>query len=279
MKKLLSIIFALIMISIPLSCSKAAESQLYVIDSIKLGNTMKDYEIQMGKKITLSTKPGRLMTRLQFVTQQFVSQAESSDFMMGTYYTTTFNDSDNSDFTDYGLILPTHSSTKDNLIGLTVVFGRTANSINLENLGTITNKIGEPVPYFVQANRPVYIEKIKKSLLEKYGKPTKITSGESVPMYALERTEINGYMTDKKYTGNLLEWDNEVVKITFFEGFDNYNYTFNPKQDTYSSSIDEDRNKTRKLEYGYEITKGYSYLKYELTHSYISKKKLDQPNL
>lgn len=279
MKKLLSIIFALIMVSIQLSCSKAAESQLYVIDSIKLGNTMTDYEIQMGEKISLSTKPGRSLNRLQFVTQQFVNPAESSDFMMGTYYTTTFNDNDNSDFTDYGLIIPTHSSTKDNLIGITVIFGRTANSINLETLGTITNKIGEPVPYFVQANRPVYIEKIKQLLLEKYGKPTKITSSESVPMHAFERNDINGYMTDKNSTGNLLEWDNEVVKITFFEGFDNYNYTFNPKQDTYTSSIDEDRNKTRKLEDGSEITKGYSYLKYELTDSYISKKKLDQPNL
>ena len=82
MKKLLSIIFALIMVSIQLSCSKAAESQLYVIDSIKLGNTMTDYEIQMGEKISLSTKPGRSLNRLQFVTQQFVNPAESSDFMI-----------------------------------------------------------------------------------------------------------------------------------------------------------------------------------------------------
>lgn len=279
MKKILLIILSVTLVSIQLSCNKEAESRLYIIDSIKLGSTMKDYELHMVKKISFSNKPGRSFNRLHFVTQQFINPSESLDFMMGAYYTTKFNDNDNSDFTDYGLIVPTHSSTKDNLIGLTVIFGRTTNSINLQTLGAITNNIGEPIPYFVQANRPIYIEKIKKLLIAKYGEPTKVTSGESVPMHAFEGNVMNGYMTGKNTTGKLLEWSTDVVNIMFFEGFDNYNFTYNPSENTYTNSIDEDRNQTKTLINGSELTKGYSYLKYELTDDYIKKKKLDQPNL
>ena len=144
---------------------------------------------------------------------------------------------------------------------------------------SINNSIGEPVPYFVQANVPSYIENIKNLLIKKYGEPTKVISKKAVPFYAFKGTNLSGYITNINNTGNILEWDNDVVKITFFEGIDNYNYTYNPSNDTYFSAIDEDRNLSKKLEDGNEITKGFSYLKYELKEDYIKQKKLDEPNL
>ena len=165
--------------------------RLYVIDSIKLGNTMKDFEIQMAKKITFYKKPGRSLNKLFFVTEQYLYQNQIQDYMTGSYFTLTFNESDNNDLTDYGLIIPTSSSTKDNLIGLNVIFGRTTNSFDLTTLGTVTNTIGEPIPYFIQANKSSYIQNIKNLLIKKYGQPTKITSKESVPYYALVGKNIS----------------------------------------------------------------------------------------
>ena len=51
-----------------------------------------------------------------------------------------------------------------------------------------------------------------------------------MPYYALVGKNISGYMTEMNNTGNLLEWNNDVVKITFFEGVDNYNFTYNPNE-------------------------------------------------
>ncbi len=279
MKKLLSIVFALIMISIQLSCSKAAESQLYVIDSLRLGTTMKDFEIQMAKKINFSKKPGRSLNTLSFVSTQFLHQNERPYYLGSAYYTTTFNDNDNLDYIDYGLIIPINSSTKTNVVGVDVIFGRTTNSVNLETFGSITNLVDEPIPYFAQTNRLEYVQKIKTLLIKKYGEPTKIISRQPVPFYAFAGNQYGGYMTDINNTGNLLVWDNEVVKVTFFEGIDNYNVTYKPLEDTYFFAIDEDRNKSKKLESGSEITKGYSYLRYELKDDYMKKNKLNEPNL
>lgn len=279
MKKNFILICATFLLLLQLNCNKNSESQLYVIDSIKLGNTMEDFEIQMAKKITFSKKPGRSLNKLFFVTEQYLYQNHIQDYMTGSYFTITFNESDNNDLTDYGLIIPTSSSTKDNLIGIHVIFGRTTNSVDLSTLGSITNNNGDPIPYFVQSNRPEYIQKIENLLIKKYGKPTKITSNESVPIFAFRGNALNGYMTEKNNTGNLFEWDNEVVKITFFEGINNYNYTYNPINDSYFSAMDEDRNKTKKLDKDYGITKGFSYLSYELKDDYIKDKKLDNPNL
>jgi len=217
MKKIFTFICVIFITSFQLSCNKNAESQLYILDSIKLGNTMRDFENQMAKKIKISKKPGRVLNKLYFVTEQFLYQSQIQDYMTGSYFTITFNNNDNSDLTDYGLIIPTSSSTKDNLIGLNVIFGRTTNSIELSTLGSITNAIGEPIPYFVQANRTSYIQNIKDLLIKKYGQPTEIISKQSVPFYALRGNNFSRYMTDTNNTGDLLVWDNEIVKITFLK--------------------------------------------------------------
>ena len=279
MKKIISFLYVPFLILCLSSCSKNSESQLYVIDSLKLGTTMKDFEIQMAKKINFSKKPGRSFNTLSFVSKQYLHQNERPYYLGSAYYTTTFNDNDNLDYTDYGLIIPINSSTKTNVVGVDVIFGRTINSVNLETFGSITNLVDEPIPYFAQTNRPEYLQKIRTLLITKYGEPTKIISKQSVPFYAFAGNQYGGYMTDINNTGNLLIWDNEVVKVTFFEGIDNYNVTYNPLEDTYFFAIDEDRNKSKKLESGFEITKGFSYLRYELKDDYMKKNKLNEPNL
>ena len=279
MKKTFIYLTAVLCTTILFSCNKNAQSKLYVLDSIKLGTSMEEFNTKMSQKMDLSRKPGRTFSKLFFVTQKFLHQEEALDYLSANFYTTTFNTNDNTDYTDYGLIVPMHSSTKDNLVGIVVAFGQTSASANLEDLGPVVNKIGEPVPYFVQSNRANYINNVKSLLISKYGEPSKITKGGSLPMYAFDKNILKGYLTDKTNKGNLLEWENDIVKIKLFEGIENYNYTYYPTEQLYFHAMDEDRNKTKKLDEGHETTRGFAYLVYELTDEYIAKKKLDEPNL
>ena len=281
MKKsnLIPTLIVIISICSLISCSgKNTESELYIVDSIKLGSSMKDYEKQVSKnKDIVSRKQGRFMRKLQFVTQVFIPQSEIR--IMSSEYTITFNSSDDGEYTDYGLIIPTPSSTKDNLLGITILFGRTHTAYT-DKLRILTNNIGEPIPYFVQGNSDSYISRVKNLLIKKYGKPTKVKSQEHTSFYAFNGTNINIYGTEKDNKGEILEWDNDVVKITFFTGINNYNQTYNYINDTYFVGLSiEDRNKTKFLEKNHVTTKGYAYLKYELKEDYIKEKKLDEPNI
>lgn len=282
MKKTILIQFLTVVISICslISCNrKSEEEQLYIVDSIKLGSSMKEYETQVSKnKDIFSKKSGRIYKKLHFVTKMMLKQSEFYDYYIADDYTTTFNLNDNDIYTDYGLIVPIMSSTKDNLLGTTIYFGRTGVALDLDNsLSNFTHN-RNLIPYFTQSNRALYISRVKDLLIKKYGQPTKITTDNNIPFYVFEGKEIQKYGTNKEHKGELLEWDNDIVKITFFTGIDNYNFTYDYEINEYFHSF-VDKNKTKELGKSEEPTKAYTYLRYELKEDYIKRKKLDEPNL
>lgn len=240
---------------------------------------MKEYETQVSKnKDIFSKKNGRQFGKLHFVTKMMLKQSEFYDHYIADDYTTTFNLDDNDIYTDYGLIVPIMSSTKDNLLGITIYFGRTGATLDLDNsLRNFTHN-GNPIPSFTQGNRALYISRVKDLLIKKYGQPTKITTDNNIPFYVFEGKEIQRYGTSKDHKGELLEWDNDIVKITLFTGIDNYNFTYDYELNDYFVSF-TDKSKTKQLDKNQEPTKGYAYLKYELKEDYIKSKKLDEPNL
>lgn len=282
MKKTILIQFLTVVISICslISCNrKSEEEQLYIVDSIKLGSSMKEYETQALKnKDIFSKKNGRQFGKLHFVTKMMLKQSEFYDHYIAGNYTTTFNINDNDIYTDYGLIVPITSSTQDNLLGTIIYFGRTEIAIDLDTAEEFTHN-ENPIPYFTQSNRALYISRVKDLLIKKYGQPTKITTDNNIPFYVFEGKEIQPYGTDKDHKGELLEWDNDIVKITLFTGIDNYNFTYDYESNIYIHHLG-DRTKIKKeLEKNREPTKAYAYLRYELKEDYIKRKKLDEPNL
>lgn len=262
MKRILFLGMIVSLLSI-LSCNKQSEeSQLYIVDSIKLGSTKRDFVLNKPSGITL-------------VTKTFLSYTELSEHLVHRYYTLTFNLNDSTDsggWSDYGLIIPDYGTASNNLLGVKILFGRTTGAIIL---GTSYNP---PFPAFVQANREIYIQRIKHMLIKKYGNPTKIITEKYIPFYVFQGKKIEAYGTDEDNKGELLEWENDIVKITLFTGIDNYDFTYNQALDGYFMMLQES-SKSKEISEGTEITKGFAYLKYELKKDYIEKKKLDVPNL
>lgn len=101
---------------------------------------------------------------------------------------------------------------------------------------------------------------------------------EGTPIYAFKENQMEVYGTNKDSKGELLEWENDIVKITLFTGIDYYNFTYNQTTDSYFI-MSEEFSKSKEIDKDTEITKGYAYIKYELKEDYIEKKKLDIPNL
>lgn len=259
-----------------LSCNKQSEeSQLYIVDSIKLGSSKRDFELHVNDNITRydRRKPGREFFGLQFLTKPFLNKDEISKHLLFCHYTLTFNTNDNTDssgWSDYGVIIPQYNTTNNHLLGVTILFGRTTGAFVL---GT-----DDIPPAFIQANRKEYIQRIKNMLVKKYGDPTKITMEEGTPIYAFKENQMEVYGTNKDSKGELLEWENDIVKITLFTGIDYYNFTYNQTTDSYFI-MSEEFSKSKEIDKDTEITKGYAYIKYELKEDYIEKKKLDIPNL
>lgn len=261
-----SLVIVLILIAQFVSCQKSAEANLYVIDSLKLGSTTRQFEGDL-LKFNLSKKTF-------YTTDCFINEKHIADNTIRVNTSNIFNFDDSKLQTHIGLILPDFGNLNNRLIGVLVLLGHTKNAkscIDYSSVSDVTN-----IETFDYKVRRDYIEKIEMDLIKKYGNPKRNTSLGTL-FHGFVGKEVQTFMTTEEYNGEILEWNNNNIRILFYKGSPNDATYFLPsiqkyKQTSNMAEYNEDKNDAI-------YTYNNPFISYYLQEDYISKMKFEEPNL
>lgn len=251
------------------------KEKISVIDNFVLGQLSTNLSKQMD---SLSIPHKKFCTKMQF--SEFNEMLDDKNFI-NMYYTNTFNLSNyrSSLNENLGLLYPMTLTGSQNIIGMIVILGHTAEPWLFGSAKNFEKSFSEKV--FRQDINAKLMADIKNLYISKYGQPTDTFSMPSHGFYFILDNQIiqNG---DPNREGLDIKWETECYTITFFTGLPSYNSTYSLPNRTYQDVIvlggqnfiqQPDLSKNEVQDFS------YSYILYQLNDKTIKKLKLDKKNL
>lgn len=172
-----------------------------------------------------------------------------------------------------GLIIPIFQPSTDYLVGITVLLAY-SNTATV-NFSTSLNKAG-----INQNVNTRFVSDVLSLIERKYGKGISKASTPYDKMFDISQGKFDEFNLGPVKGGEIFTWENDVLKVTFFEGAKDVqplSYSLNDK--TYWLSFDEEHYR-KGIASGDKIECYYGpYIKYELKDNVIEKLKLNIPKL
>lgn len=259
------------------SCKKKeiSKEQLTIIDGIVLGQSIDSlYE---------SYKTLNIPTDIFYTRSSFSDISEVKSSMITLSYSKVFDLSDykNSSIklSHLGILYPTKLTGTDKIIGMNVLLVSTTEPFNFNP---------EEVRYVTRDNaciqqevNELLIDEIIKIYKSKYGEPKSRIKTTYQEAFVFEWDAIKRY-NGTKDEGELITWENEIMKINFFTGCKSYSATFmkNPTQYLSHWTIGKDP-ELPKIEYDKGIVGCYTYpyIQYTLKDSTVNLLGLDKKKI
>lgn len=263
----------LFIILILFGCHKINDHDLTVVDKIVLGEKKESFYKQLDSL--------HLKSQTFYCKHLFTDINEINNSRLNLYYSEVFNTGkyNKSEYSiyHYGIIYPSLNSNSY-VTGMYLLLAYTAKAVLIPSLlkqCEITEKT--QILGLSQYIRADLLDEIQEMLTTKYGQPTEILNSKDSYICVIEKGSINKYISDKKYSGEIVKWKTKYLNISFFRGVRTNSTTFDTNGGGYLISMfpNEKKELGKNETYTYQLP----YIYYEINDNTIKELKLNEVNL
>lgn len=267
MKNLLNLVL-LFGLNLLFACSTTyTEQDLTIIDNLKLGQTTKEYYTSYN---ALGLKTSTFLTKKVILTPEEIPINSFTDNYTERFNYNTYSGEGQKHL---GMFHITTLLGTDNIIKIRVLLVHTTTPWVFPSDYSKEEKLSYTViDQNVNLN---LLDDIFGLLVQKYGTPNDTMQGKGIPMFFIEKNEVNQYEQDSNVLGKLFTWDTKALKISFYTGFMHPNVYYRIKDKSYYVTT----------EYITQPNKIYTnaffggYISYEIKPEVIRKLELDSPQI
>lgn len=260
-----------------LSCHKINDSDLTIVDKIVLGGKKENFFKQLD---SLQVKSQIFYSKNLFFNINEINESKINFNYSEVFNTGDYNHPETSVY-HYGLIYPiVNSKSNSNIIGMFLLLVNTSEAMYFPITTTaVPSSITKHTQILgvSQCIRPDLLDKIQAMLTDKYGQPSEIINSKDSTLYAIEKGSINRYISDEKYSGEIVKWKTKYLNISFFRGIKTNLTTFYSNGGDYAFNIF--LGEKSKLDKNETSTFNLPYICYELNGETIKALKLNEVNL